>query len=1005
MNVIGKTGAWRRREVCSALLLCCLGWVIFGTVRSLSGDGEALIEFKKSVTGDPFGVFSNWNENDENPCSWNGVSCDSISGRVVGLSIRGQSGCASVGFGKGNGSVFAPCLLFRAMATSAADLSQGCYVREFVPESYSVGNFSLSNGVCLQNGTAVVNSLDGYSGQDRIACKLTGILSHFIGNLTELRVLSLPYNAFSGDIPREIGKLIFLEILDLQGNNFTGPLSPELGKLRFLRVLNLGYNMLVHSVPDELFACRKLETLDLTGNSLNGSAPKFLGSLPKLKVLSLSFNQFSGPIPTELADSCMSLEYLHLSGNLLTDEIPAQLGNCSQLRSLLLFSNFLEGSIPADIGRLPMLQILDVSRNSFSGMIPEALANCQQLSVLILSNVLNYALRNYTDVDPSSEFSNSDKDEYNYFQGELPASIFRLPQLQILWAPRTTLNGPLPENWGECSNLQILNLGQNFLTGKVPAGLGQCKKLLFLDLSSSRLTGEIPPELPVSCMSYFNVSGNKLTGVLPTFLNKDCPKQSLFPIKQYQEVLSNVSQAQLDPLSVYSALFHCGACASSSLPYLISEGFPVFHDFSTNNLTGTIPLPLMGDQLLEEQPSYGLLLNNNQFAGNISKSFFSSCSRLTAFALNISVNQISGEISPQLFLDCKSLKQLEASVNKITGPIPPTLGNLVSLRYLDLNKNVLQGSMPSQFGQLKDLQYLRLADNNLTGAIPREIGKISSIIVIELSSNSLRGEIPADLTKLKQLRSLLLDRNNLSGRVPDGFADLTALTVFNVSFNKLSGPLPQIGNKVSCDSFAGNHFVPPCRTSSSQQRDSSSIPLTYAAPPSGNPGHNHDQFNSIEIAAITSGSVIVFVLLVLVILFQYTRWRIPRTPGYRSGRKEVITFANIGVQLTYESVVRATGNFNAANFIGNGGFGATYKAELVQGLLVAVKRLSIGRFQGTQQFDAEIRTLGRVRHPNLVTLIGYHASEFKQSKTARSRLSLLSSSEMAQRERTLISHY
>lgn len=43
--------------------------------------------------------------------------------------------------------------------------------------------------------------------------------------------------------------------------------------------------------------------------------------------------------------------------------------------------------------------------------------------------------------------------------------------------------------------------------------------------------------------------------------------------------------------------------------------------------------------------------------------------------------------------------------------------------------------------------------------------------------------------------------------------------------------------------------------------------------------------------------------------------------------------------------------------------------------MVAVKRLSLGRFQGVQQFAAEIKTLGRVQHPNLVTLIGYHVSE------------------------------
>ncbi|CAI0390798.1 unnamed protein product [Linum tenue] len=102
------------------------------------------------------------------------------------------------------------------------------------------------------------------------------------------------------------------------------------------------------------------------------------------------------------------------------------------------------------------------------------------------------------------------------------------------------------------------------------------------------------------------------------------------------------------------------------------------------------------------------------------------------------------------------------------------------------------------------------------------------------------------------------------------------------------------------------------------------------------------------------------------------------TPNARvqvSEPKEIIEFVPIGVPLLYEDIVQATGNFNTRNCIGNGGFGATYKAEIAPGTLVAVKRLSVGRFQGFQQFHAEIKALGRVRHPHLVTLIGFHASE------------------------------
>ncbi|KAG5527692.1 hypothetical protein RHGRI_028583 [Rhododendron griersonianum] len=94
-----------------------------------------------------------------------------------------------------------------------------------------------------------------------------------------------------------------------------------------------------------------------------------------------------------------------------------------------------------------------------------------------------------------------------------------------------------------------------------------------------------------------------------------------------------------------------------------------------------------------------------------------------------------------------------------------------------------------------------------------------------------------------------------------------------------------------------------------------------------------------------------------------------------SARKELTIFTDIGVRLSFEDVVRATGSFNASNCIGSGGFWATYTAEISPGVMVAIKRLAIKRFQGVQEFNAEIKTLGRLRHPNLVTLIGYHASE------------------------------
>lgn len=51
-----------------------------------------------------------------------------------------------------------------------------------------------------------------------------------------------------------------------------------------------------------------------------------------------------------------------------------------------------------------------------------------------------------------------------------------------------------------------------------------------------------------------------------------------------------------------------------------------------------------------------------------------------------------------------------------------------------------------------------------------------------------------------------------------------------------------------------------------------------------------------------------------------------------------------------------------------------YKAKLSSGIIVAVKKLSADAFQGFREFRAEMETLGKIRHPNIVKILGYCVS-------------------------------
>ncbi|KAK7343753.1 hypothetical protein VNO77_12766 [Canavalia gladiata] len=78
--------------------------------------------------------------------------------------------------------------------------------------------------------------------------------------------------------------------------------------------------------------------------------------------------------------------------------------------------------------------------------------------------------------------------------------------------------------------------------------------------------------------------------------------------------------------------------------------------------------------------------------------------------------------------------------------------------------------------------------------------------------------------------------------------------------------------------------------------------------------------------------------------------------------------------ISWEELARATNNFSPHLIVGDGSFGLVYKARLSTGDLVAVKKLSPDAFQGFREFAAEMETLSRLRHRNIVKILGYWAS-------------------------------
>ena len=89
-------------------------------------------------------------------------------------------------------------------------------------------------------------------------------------------------------------------------------------------------------------------------------------------------------------------------------------------------------------------------------------------------------------------------------------------------------------------------------------------------------------------------------------------------------------------------------------------------------------------------------------------------------------------------------------------------------------------------------------------------------------------------------------------------------------------------------------------------------------------------------------------------------------------KSNIATFQHSLLRINPASILSATENFSKAYIIGDGGFGTVYRASLPEGRIIAVKRLNGGgHLHADREFLAEMETIGKVKHENLVPLLGY----------------------------------
>lgn len=667
-----------------------------------------------------------------------------------------------------------------------------------------------------------------------------------------------------------------------------------------------------------------------------------ISNLKMLKNLSVANNQLSGKITDEVG-LIMSLEFLDLSKNIFSGSIPSKITSLKNLVSLNLSLNSLDGTVPPGFNDLEKLKYLDLHYNAFSSDIMLMLASLGDVEYVDLSS--------------------------NKFVGSL--------DLQA-------------ENSSFVSSVQYLNISNNNLAGELfpHDGMPYFDSLEVFDASDNQLTGTIPSFNFVVSLRILRLGNNKLSGSLPEALLED----------------SSMILSELD-LSQNHLAGPIGSISAVNLKLL---------NLSYNQLSGPLPIKVGRCAIID--------LSNNRLTGNVSR-IQGWGNYVEVIVLNS--NALTGTFPNQTsqFLRLTSLK---ISNNSLEGVLPTKLGTYLELKTIDLSINQLSGTLlPSLFNSTK-LTDVNVSFNKFNGSIPIMAfnSENLSLLSLDVSHNALSGLLPPGLDKFPDMVNLVLSDNKFEGSLPNDLSD--KLEFFNVANNNLSGPVPQNLWRFPDSSFhPGNPLLVLPKHVQAPSEGDSTLSLK---------SHGSRMKSTIR-AALIAGlicGISVIVLLTLIIYRKAHQQDVGKDNKKGTKEKKGLSLSDIesGLDTRDHSVpvssvqneplsspisVMSSANLSPskvqdqskspnslrvsspdklagdlhlldnslkftaeelssapAEAVGRSCHGTLYKATLCSGQVLAVKWLKEGIVKGKKEFAREAKKLGSIRHPNLVSLLGYY---------------------------------
>ncbi|XP_010246513.1 PREDICTED: probable leucine-rich repeat receptor-like serine/threonine-protein kinase At3g14840 [Nelumbo nucifera] len=639
----------------------------------------------------------------------------------------------------------------------------------------------------------------------------------------------------------------------------------------------------------------------------------------------LRAQNLSGVLPPELV-KLPKLQQIDLPRNYLNGTIPPEWGS-TQLVNISLVGNRLSGSIPKELANITTLRMLNVEYNQLSGTVPPELGNQVGIErILLSSNYFTGQLpETFAKLTNLKDFRISD----NQFTGKMPNFIGNWTQLEKLVIQASGLQGPIPSSISLLENLTDIRISDINGTEATFPPLSKMIKIRTLILRSCNIIGELPSYLGsmnMTNLKTLDLSFNKLTGQIPSSFEK---------------------------LSKVNYIYLTGNFLNGPVPdWMLKKGEII--DLSYNNFT----LRSLGQRSCQQRNVnlFGSSSLENNSNGVVTCLQGLHCSQ-NVYKLNINCGGREVTIGDSIYGSDQDTAGPSTFFQSKYNWVFSSTGY-----FLDDDKNVDDFLVTTASRPLNNPENSELYMS----------ARLSPLSLTYYGYCLLKGSYNVKLHFAEIMFTNDRNFSSLGRRIFDVYIQgRLALKDFNIAEEAGGVGKAIIKNFSAVDVTTGTleirfYWAGKGTTGIPYRGIYGPLISAISVQPNFKPPEDRRKKPEGVVAGIVV-SVVGLISLVLGVLCVLW-WK--GCIGYDTMDQDLKGLDLQTGSFTLRQIKAATNNFDAANKIGEGGFGPVYKGLLSDGTIIAVKQLSSKSKQGNHEFVNEIGMISALQHPNLVKLYG-----------------------------------